>query len=95
MILITRMVLLANRHHHPLHISTQEEAWIAHPFFQVGHARQSNGHDCGVWVVCMIGAILRGYGDIALDETDVAEVRRVFANHLLTLPYTTPRSRQD
>ncbi|KAJ7840589.1 hypothetical protein B0H14DRAFT_3457948 [Mycena olivaceomarginata] len=33
MLLITRMVVLANRRGHALHISTQQEAWMARPFF--------------------------------------------------------------
>lgn len=31
--LITRMVLVANRHGHELHISTQDEDWLATPLF--------------------------------------------------------------
>ncbi|KAJ6581867.1 hypothetical protein B0H19DRAFT_1331557 [Mycena capillaripes] len=87
MILITRLVVLANRNQHPLYISTDEE-WTAQPLFQPGRARQSNGHDCGLWVLCMMAAILRGKQITALTEAEMGSVRRVFVNHVLSLPFT-------
>ncbi|KAJ7118428.1 hypothetical protein C8R43DRAFT_1137360 [Mycena crocata] len=33
MVLITQLVALANRNQHPLHISTEEDAWVANPLF--------------------------------------------------------------
>ncbi|KAJ6522075.1 hypothetical protein DFH09DRAFT_938576 [Mycena vulgaris] len=78
------MVVLANRNRHPLHVSTEEDPWIARPLFHVvcvlpsksssyssvckGQHRQSNGHDCGLWVLCMMGAILRGYATTGVSE---------------------------
>ncbi|KAJ7168055.1 hypothetical protein B0H12DRAFT_1040625, partial [Mycena haematopus] len=91
MILITRMVVLANCHNHPLYVSTEEEPWIAQPMFKV--PRQSNGHDCGVWVVCLMGAILRGHTDIALSEAEMGRARRILADHVLTLSYAPHRAR--
>jgi hypothetical protein len=35
MVFITRLTLLANRHAHALHISTQEDAWVAQPLFRL------------------------------------------------------------
>ncbi|KAJ6580419.1 hypothetical protein DFH09DRAFT_1076679 [Mycena vulgaris] len=35
MVLITRMVVLANRNRHPLHVSTEEDPWITRPLFHV------------------------------------------------------------
>ncbi|KAJ6615333.1 hypothetical protein B0H10DRAFT_1950033 [Mycena sp. CBHHK59/15] len=61
MVLITRMIILANRNGHPLHVTTEEEPWIARPLIPLGESRQSNEHDCGIWVLCMMGAIMRGY----------------------------------
>ncbi|KAJ7802891.1 hypothetical protein B0H14DRAFT_3488023 [Mycena olivaceomarginata] len=45
MLLITRMVVLANRRGHALHISTQQDAWMARPFFDQRHQLQSNNYD--------------------------------------------------
>jgi hypothetical protein len=35
MTLITRMIVLANRHGHAIHISTGDEPWPAYPMFEV------------------------------------------------------------
>ncbi|KAJ7924775.1 hypothetical protein B0H13DRAFT_1863641 [Mycena leptocephala] len=73
MVLITRLVALSNRNQHPLHVSTEDpsEKWVAHPLFTVGHPRQTNGYDCGLWVLCMMAAIMRGYRDVHLSEDDM------------------------
>ena len=45
--------------------------------------RQTNGHDCGVWVLAQMAAILRGY-----DLTDVKEDNiHHFRHFLLVLIY--------
>ncbi|KAF7334389.1 ULP-PROTEASE domain-containing protein [Mycena venus] len=87
MILITRMVVLANRHRFPLHVTTQEDPWIARPLFTMGQPRQSNGHDCGLWVLCMIASILRGHETVGVSEAQMGYIRRMFTDHILTLPY--------
>lgn len=33
--MITRLVVLANRHQHPMHVTTEEEPWTARPLFHV------------------------------------------------------------
>ncbi|KAJ7833920.1 hypothetical protein B0H13DRAFT_1914324 [Mycena leptocephala] len=77
MVLITRLVALSNRNQHPLHVSTEDpsERWVAHPLFTVGHPWQTNGYDCGLWVLCMMAAIMRGYRDVHLSEDDMPWVR--------------------
>ncbi|KAJ6613526.1 hypothetical protein B0H10DRAFT_1647301, partial [Mycena sp. CBHHK59/15] len=49
-------------------------------------ARQSNGYDCGLWVLCTIGAILRGYHATGISENDIEHVRDVLTYHVLALP---------
>ncbi|KAJ7890404.1 hypothetical protein B0H13DRAFT_2341035 [Mycena leptocephala] len=90
MVLITRLVVLANRNHHPLHVSTTDpsERWAAHPLFTVGHPRQTNGYDCGLWVLCMMAAIMWGYQDVHLSEAEMPWVRGVLRDHIRTLPIT-------
>ncbi|KAJ7662883.1 hypothetical protein B0H17DRAFT_1144252 [Mycena rosella] len=68
MVLITRMVVPANRNKYPLYVITEEEAWIACPLFNLGEHCQSNGHDCGLWVLCMMGMILRGNASTGVTE---------------------------
>ena len=36
---------------------------------------QSNGYDCGVWVLACIAALLRGYETIDISEKDVGKFR--------------------
>ncbi|KAK7027623.1 hypothetical protein R3P38DRAFT_3267723 [Favolaschia claudopus] len=88
MILITRLVALANRNSHPLHVSTEdpEEKWVARPLFKLGEARQHNNHDCGLWVLSMMAAFMRGDEDTALVDADMPWVRHVFRRHIETLP---------
>ncbi|KAJ7716595.1 hypothetical protein DFH07DRAFT_762398 [Mycena maculata] len=62
MVLITRMVILANRNGHPLHVSTGDTAWIARPLRSLAHpSLQTNVHDCGLWVLCTMAAVMRGH----------------------------------
>ncbi|KAJ7850971.1 hypothetical protein B0H13DRAFT_2360391 [Mycena leptocephala] len=88
MVLITRLVALSNRNQHPLHVSTEDptERWVAHPLFTVGHPRQTNGYDCGLWVLCMMAAVMRGYRDVDLFEGEMPWVRGVLRDHVRTLP---------
>ncbi|KAJ7825175.1 hypothetical protein B0H13DRAFT_2375077 [Mycena leptocephala] len=57
-------------------------------YFYQGHPRQTNGYDCGLWVLCMMAAIMRGYRDVHLSEDDMPWVRGVFRDHVQTLPFT-------
>ena len=102
MALITRMTALALRHGYRLEISTQEEAWVAQPLYQPvrgssapcrpanfaqDQALQTNGYDCGVWVLCVIAAVLRGYAIPAISETHLPAMRRLLCDLVLSLPY--------
>ncbi|KAK6974534.1 hypothetical protein R3P38DRAFT_2584088 [Favolaschia claudopus] len=88
MLLITRLVVLANRNNHPLHVSTEDpdENWSAHPLFKVGEPRQHNDYDCGVWVLSMMAAFMRGSQDVALTNDNIPWVRHVLRKHIETLP---------
>ncbi|KAK7014191.1 hypothetical protein R3P38DRAFT_3573662 [Favolaschia claudopus] len=88
MLLIARLVVLANRNKHPLHVSTEDpdEKWSARPLFKVGEPRQHNDYDCGVWVLSMMAAFMRGNQDIQMANVDVPWVRHVLRKHIETLP---------
>ncbi|KAK7064632.1 hypothetical protein R3P38DRAFT_2492092 [Favolaschia claudopus] len=90
MLLITRLVALANRNSHALHVTTEDpmEKWEAHPLFQPGHPRQTNDYDCGIWVLSMMAAFMRGHSDTRLIESNIPWVRDVFRKHILSLPIT-------
>lgn len=78
----TRLVLLANQNGHPLHIVTEE--WTARPVLI--QPRQTNGFDCGLWVLSNITAVLSGYPVTGLAEADICTLRHLFLQHLLALP---------
>ncbi|KAJ7109041.1 hypothetical protein C8R43DRAFT_905000 [Mycena crocata] len=88
MALITRLVVLANRHGNHLHVTTEEEEWNAYPLYDLGAPLQTNGHDCGLWILCMMGAIMRGFHTTAVSEADMGRVRNILSTHVLTLPIT-------
>lgn len=48
--------------------------------------RQSNGYDCGVWVIAQIMALMRGREATGLVEQDIEAVRRWIYHNLVTLP---------
>ncbi|KAJ7832793.1 hypothetical protein B0H14DRAFT_3711922, partial [Mycena olivaceomarginata] len=74
MLLIMRLVILASRHRHPLHVSTpQETPWIARP---LGVHLQSNGYDCGLWVLCGMASVMRGYALSGVSEAQMDHIRR-------------------
>ncbi|KAF8166444.1 hypothetical protein K438DRAFT_1616889 [Mycena galopus ATCC 62051] len=91
MVLITRMVVLANRHGHPLHVSTEEDAWIARPLFHETRRLQYNDFDCGVWVLGMIASVLRGFHTNNLTEALMPQFRALLMDMARTLPFQTRR----
>ncbi|KAL0573133.1 hypothetical protein V5O48_008821 [Marasmius crinis-equi] len=48
--------------------------------------RQTNGYDCGVWVLWVITAIMRGFDYAVLDESDIGAFRKYLARTIRTLP---------
>ncbi|KAJ6585213.1 hypothetical protein B0H19DRAFT_1250090 [Mycena capillaripes] len=86
MTLVTRMLTLAERNHHPMNISVEEGAWEANPLFQPGRPHQTNGHDCDVWVLCTMAAFMRGYCSTSLLERDMGDVRRLLTDYIFTFP---------
>ena len=50
--------------------------------------RQSNAHDCSIWVLAQIAAILRGYDVTSIKEDDIPHFRHFLRTliHRLTEP---------
>ncbi|CAK5269727.1 unnamed protein product [Mycena citricolor] len=82
-LLISRMTALANRHGKRLNIS--ENDWHAYSLFTPGKPKQTNGYDCGVWILAVMGAFMRGHHLPALAEPDLQRARHIFAEHIQTL----------
>ncbi len=51
----------------------QEGEWMAQPI--VSAKLQHNGVDCGVWVLAVVAAILRGYFMTSVSEKEMAQLR--------------------
>jgi Ulp1 family protease len=49
-------------------------------------AVQTNGFDCGIWVLAMIAATLQGCHRTALEEREISEFRRYLHTLVITIP---------
>lgn len=85
--LVTRLVLVANRNGHPLRIVT-DEGWTARPV--ITQARQTNGVDCGLWVLAHLAAVLSGFHTTGLLEGEMNTLRHLLFRRLLALPTYVP-----
>lgn len=85
--LIMRLVIVANGNGHPLHVFI-EEGWTARPVLV--QARQTNGVDCGLWVLANIAAVMAGYHVTGLVEADINRLRSLLLKQLLVLPTFVP-----
>ncbi|KAJ7723854.1 hypothetical protein DFH07DRAFT_759343 [Mycena maculata] len=47
---------------------------------------QTNSYDCGLWVLCTMATVMRGHALPAITEADMADVRELFKDLVLTLP---------
>jgi hypothetical protein len=84
MTLVSRLLSIAHQHHPAVSLDLGE--WVAHPlivnlfvvksqsllitFFQL-EPWQTNGYDCGVWVLAEIMAVLQGFHLTGLQEDDM------------------------
>ena len=57
-------------------------------FMSQNRPQQTNGYDCGIWVLCMMAAVMRGFSGVEVYEGDMPTLRKLFANHIQTLPIT-------
>ncbi|KAJ7339964.1 hypothetical protein DFH08DRAFT_704657 [Mycena albidolilacea] len=53
------------------------------------HQLQSNNYDCGVWVLCVVACVVRGFHCSNLTEASMISVRRLLTDHILSLPFIT------
>ncbi|KIJ57551.1 hypothetical protein HYDPIDRAFT_104107, partial [Hydnomerulius pinastri MD-312] len=50
---------------------------------------QTNGFDCGLWVLAQIAAVLRGFDITGLQEGDMASFRQYLRIQVLRIPVIT------
>ncbi|KAG2125361.1 uncharacterized protein EDB93DRAFT_1244054 [Suillus bovinus] len=77
--LIVRLFNIARQHDRAFRVNIDFDGWIARPLI-------TNGYDCGVWVLAMIAATLRGCHSTALKEDNMP----AFCHYLRTLVLSIP-----
>ncbi|KAG2104041.1 uncharacterized protein F5147DRAFT_775752 [Suillus discolor] len=82
--LIARLLSIARQHDHVFNVNIDFDGWLAHPL--VTDALQTNGFDCGVWVLAVIAATLHGYHCTALGEGDMHMFRYYLRTLVLQIP---------
>ncbi|KAF9231589.1 hypothetical protein BU15DRAFT_90869 [Melanogaster broomeanus] len=80
--LITRLLNIAKRKNREIQGGSID--WIARPTSTL--PLQTNGHDCGIWVLATIAAVLRGYDATGLKETDMPAFRHYLRALVLSIP---------
>ncbi|KAG6819938.1 hypothetical protein H0H93_007262 [Arthromyces matolae] len=84
---IKQLVVNANRHNHDLQVAANG-SWTARSI-QLSPC-QSNGYDCGLWVLATIAALLSGAHSSGLVEADMPIFRFKLLSHILALPLYNP-----
>lgn len=97
--LIARLLAIARQRHH--HVTTELDGWTARPLKVSNnlslwlHASklssettpvQTNGYDCGVWVLAAVAAVLRGRHVTGLCEDDMHHLRHYLRALILSVP---------
>ncbi|KAH7905365.1 hypothetical protein BJ138DRAFT_1138299 [Hygrophoropsis aurantiaca] len=80
MMLISRLLAIAQKHHGV--IWRDMSGWIARPV----QPTQTNGFDCGVWVLAAITSVLRGFEATGMHESQMAAMRRFIRALVLSIP---------
>ncbi|KAF7977559.1 hypothetical protein HWV62_3356 [Athelia sp. TMB] len=82
MCLVARLSVLAGRNGHSC-IQDDFTEWSAYPLSL--QAVQTNGYDCGVWVLAVILSVLQGYSTSSMREKHIEPLRRCILNLVLQL----------
>ncbi|KAL0567245.1 hypothetical protein V5O48_014751 [Marasmius crinis-equi] len=87
---VSSLVTSARRKGYHLEIDTEE--WEARPLLDPDDLpKQSNGHDCGVWVLWALLANLRGHDWAEMDQRKLPQFRLFLADCVKNLPrYESP-----
>lgn len=80
--LIARLSTLARRNGF-LGVQNDFEAWSAYPLLL--QSVQTNGYDCGMWVLAVVLSVLRGYDTTSMREIHIEPLRKCVVNLILQL----------
>ncbi|KAF7967404.1 hypothetical protein HWV62_34409 [Athelia sp. TMB] len=80
--LVARLSCIARKNGHPC-AQYDFEGWTARPVLI--KSAQTNGYDCGLWILAVMDAVLMGYDTTSCKESDMTIFRRCILNLLLQL----------
>ncbi|KZP28678.1 hypothetical protein FIBSPDRAFT_994208 [Athelia psychrophila] len=83
MTLIARLSCIARKNNQPCSQYDFED-WIAQPLLV--EPAQTNGYDCGIWILAVVDAVLRGHDTTSCKEQDMVVFRQCLLNLMLQLP---------
>lgn len=98
--LIQRHIKVAELHSHPIALKTNGWTACALQVYLHGNIMpvspealllqtrpvQSNGYDCGMWVLLTIAAVLRGYHLARITEPQLGRMRNILSSVIKQLP---------
>lgn len=83
MTLISRLSCIARKNDQPCSHYDFED-WTAQPL--TVKSAQTNGYDCGIWILSVMDAVLRGHDTTSCKERDMVVFRQCLLNLMLQLP---------
>ncbi|KAH7903392.1 hypothetical protein BJ138DRAFT_1020714, partial [Hygrophoropsis aurantiaca] len=82
MTLISRLLTIAQKRHNIAQANLS--GWVAQPV--TVEPLQTNGYDCGIWVLAAITSVLRGFGVTGMRERHMAAMRHFMRVLVLSIP---------
>ncbi|KAG1879476.1 hypothetical protein C8R48DRAFT_767734 [Suillus tomentosus] len=80
--LVCRLLMVARQRGKEVHIDL--DGWVARPLNLKPY--QTNGYDCGVWILAAMIAVLRGHHITGLREDEMSDLRHYLRTRVLAIP---------
>ncbi|KAG2054503.1 hypothetical protein BDR06DRAFT_1049502 [Suillus hirtellus] len=80
--LVCRLLMVACQRGKEVHIDL--DGWVARPLNLKPY--QTNGYDCGVWILAAMIAVLRGHHVTGLREDEMSDLRHYLRTRVLAIP---------
>ncbi|KAH7905408.1 hypothetical protein BJ138DRAFT_1230003, partial [Hygrophoropsis aurantiaca] len=82
MTLISRLLVIAQKRYNGVQMNLS--GWVARPV--TVEPLQTNGYDCGIWVLAATTSVLRGFGVSGMHERHMAAMRHFIRTLVLSIP---------
>ncbi|KAG2739058.1 hypothetical protein P692DRAFT_20756820 [Suillus brevipes Sb2] len=80
--LVCRLLMIARQREKEVHVNL--DGWVARPL--TVKSLQTNGYDCGVWILAAMIAVLRGRHITRLQEDEMSDLRYYLRARILSIP---------